>query len=437
MGFEIVIVLVLIVFNGVLAMSELAVVSARRARMQQRAAEGDVGAKVAIELAEEPTRFLSTVQIGITLVGILAGAFGGATLAGKVSDLLADMPVIGRYSGVIGIALVVMTITYLSLVVGELVPKRLALHSPEAIASRVARPMRVLSVVATPVVALLTISTEAAFRILRIKPSTDPPVTDEEIASLLEQGAQAGVFEVSEHGLVTNILELADRHVAEIIVPRHEVVYLNVEASQAELRDTISTSPQEVYPVCRGGLDDVLGFASMRTLWAQLDRRGEIDLVDALEPATYVPENISILRLMEDLRASGRERALVIDEYGTIQGLVTLQDIFDAIVGELENVNGDEEEIVQRDAHSWYVDGATSVDELKELIEVATLPHEDSGYFHTAGGFVMDQLGRVPHTGDAFEWNGYRFEIADMDGRRVDKLIVTRLEPAEAGAVTI
>lgn len=230
---------------------------------------------------------------------------------------------------------------------------------------------------------------------------------------------------------MTNILELGDRHVAEILVPRHEIVFLNIESSQAEVRGQISVSPQEAYPVCRGGLDDVLGFASMRSLWSQLDQRGSVDLTEALEPATFVPENITILRLMEDLRSSGRERALVINEYGTIQGIVTVQDIFDAIVGEAENSDSDEKEVIQRDAHSWYVDGATSVTELKELVGVTSLPREGSGYFHTAGGFVMDQLGRMPHTGDAIELNGYRFEIADMDGRRVDKLIVTLAEPAD------
>ena len=434
MGLEIVIVLVLIVFNGVLAMSELAMMSARKVRLQQRVGEGDNGAAVAIALAEEPTRFLSTVQIGITLVGILAGAFGGATLAGKVGELLEDVPVIGQYSEAIGIGLVVMTITYLSLVVGELVPKRLALRAPEVIASRVARPMRLLSTVATPVVVLLTISTEAAFRLLRIKPSTEPPVTDEEIASLLEQGAQAGVFEISEHGLVTNILNLADRQVAEILVPRHEVIYLDLESSQDELRTTIAENPQEVYPVCHGGLDDVRGFASLRALWSQLSEGQVIRLEDVLDSAEFVPENISILRLMEDLRASGHERALVIDEYGTIQGLVTLQDIFDAIVGESDGPSDEEEEIIQRDEHSWYVDGTASLSELKELVGVNALPGEERGYFHTVGGFVMDRLGRVPHTGDMFEWNGFRFEIADMDGRRVDKLIVTRRESIDTPA---
>jgi putative hemolysin len=427
---EILIIVLLVIFNGLLAMSELAIVSARRMRLQQRAAMGNNGAQVAIELAETPNRFLSTVQIGITLVGILAGAFGGATLATTVSSAIADVPGIGRYSGVIGIISVVLLITYLTLVIGELVPKRLALQYPETIASVVARPMRAMSVVTAPVVGLLSVSTDAVLRAMRIRPPDDLAVTEEDIQHIVTEGAEAGVVEEAEREMVLSIFRLGDRTAGSLMTPRHRLVYLNVDDPPEANAARIADHQHTLFPVCKRDLDHVLGVASLKKLWSQMVTTGKLNVVAATEPAVFVPENIPVLKLTELFRASGQHKAIVIDEFGVVQGMVTITDVLEAIVGDLDVITDtDEPGATQRDDGTWLMDGALSIDQITEMFGTDIFPAEEREYYQTIGGFVMTRLDRVPRITDTFDWQGLRFEVVDMDGHRVDKVLVSITKP--------
>lgn len=427
-GVEVLIVVLLVVFNGVLAMSELAIVSARRVRLRQRAEDGSAGARAAIELAENPNRFLSTVQIGITLVGILAGAFGGATLSGVVSDALRDAPLIGDYADALGVALVVLAITYLSLVIGELVPKRLALHNPEGIAVLVARPMGVLATITKPFVWLLSISTELVLRLLRLRPSGEPDVTEDEIRSLLEQGADAGVIEEAEEELVASIFRLGDRRVASLMTPRHRLVWLNTEDSADVNRRKILESGYSAFPVCRGDLDELLGIVTIRALWERgLAPTGPV-LRELAAPPLFVPEQARVLDALELLRERGAHRAVVLDEFGVVQGLLAVNDVLDDIAGEAERLEGAAADgAIRRDDGSWLLDGGLAADEARHLLGIETpWPGEEDEEFGTLGGMVMARLGRIPSAGDSFYLEGRRYEVLDMDERRVDKVLVTR-----------
>jgi putative hemolysin len=421
---EILIILVLVLINGLLAMSELAIVSARRIRLQQRASEGSSGARTALELSDEPTRFLSTVQIGITLVGIMAGAFGGATLSKAAASAVEDVPGIGDYSDAIGIGIVVLAITYLSLVVGELVPKRIALQNAEGIAMRVARPMRAIATVTSPVVSLLSASTDILLRVLGARASTDPAVTEEEIHLLIEQGAQAGVIEASEQELVHSVFRLGDRQVGELMTPRHRLVYLDLEDTPDENRRRMAESGFTHFPVTEGGLDHVLGMLSVRAMWAGVVRGDQPDIRDVMIDAVYIPETTSALLAVEAFKEIGRHQALVVDEYGVVQGMVTLTDIVEAIVGDVEPAPAGSPAAVQREDGSWLLDGALDIDDVRGLLDIGRLPGENEGDFRTLGGFLMARLGRVPRVADKLVWDDLCFEVVDMDGNRVDKVLV-------------
>jgi putative hemolysin len=423
--FEIVFILLLVLANGVLAMSELSIVSARKVRLQQRADKGDAGASAAIELANSPNKFLSTVQIGITLVGILAGAFGGATLAEQLGVMLNRIPPLMPYGEAIAIVVVVLAITYLSLVLGELVPKRLALGNAENIASIVARPMRLLSVVASPAVRLLSFSTEAVLRMLRVQQSDEPPVTEEEVKVMIEQGIQARIFEKAEYDMVENIFWLSDRRIKELMTPRPEIVWLDLEDSPEQIRRELIESGHSRLPVCRGELDDVLGIVRAKDLLA-LDLEGvPLDLNAILRPPLFVPESMPVLKMLEVFKQSGTHVALVTDEHGGIEGLTTHHDILEAIVGDIPSVGEQTEpQAVQREDGSWLLDGKMRVDDFKDIFNIESLPGEERGNYQTLGGFVMMQMARIPSAGQYFEWGGLRFEVMDMDGRRVDKVLV-------------
>lgn len=430
-GIEILLVIIMILINGVLAMSELAVVSARRARMEQRANNGSAGARVAIELAEEPTRFLSTVQIGITLVGILAGAFGGATVATAVSSWLSNVPVLDAYSDALGIFLVVLAITYLSLVIGELVPKRLALRNPEGIATVVARPMRAISTAARPVVVVLTVSVEAVLRLFGIRPSDEPPITEEEIEYLIGEGTRAGVFEQREQALVGAIFDLDDRRVSTLMTPRQWIVGIEAMDPSDKIQRTVSTSRHTHFPVYDGSLDRVLGIVSIKDLWDQIATGQPLDPQAAMVEPLFVPEQMSILQVMERFRETGNHKALVIDEYGAVHGLIALNDVLEAIVGDIHaGPHPGEPGIVQREDGSWLIDGLMPVSGLRGLLGVAAFPGERDEHFETLGGYLMATLGRVPRAADAITWQGLRFEVVDMDAHRVDTVLVSRTDRA-------
>jgi putative hemolysin len=422
--FEILILLVLVIVNGVFSMSEMAIVSARKVRLQQLANQGNASAQAALELAEAPNHFLSTVQVGITLIGILTGAFGGATIADKLASYLRLIPGTAPYSQAIAFGLVVVSITYISLIFGELVPKRLALNNPERIASAVAIPMRVVAAITSPVVHILSASTELVLRVLGIEQSTEPQVTEEEIKILIEQGTEAGTFEEAEQDMVERVFRLGDRPVNALMTPRPDIVWLDLEDSAEENRHKMMDSAHSRFPVCQGGLDNVLGVIYVTDLLARSLSGQPLDLTASLRQPIFVPESTRGLKVLELFKQTGIHMAAVVDEYGVIQGLVTLNDIMVEIVGDVPSVNQIEDpQAVQREDGSWLLDGMLSVDEFIEIFDMEELL-EHRGNYQTLGGFVITHLGRIPAAADHFEWKGMRFEVMDMDGNRVDKVLV-------------
>lgn len=417
------VILLLILANGAFAMAETALLSARKARLRARADAGDHKARAALELAKAPGRFLSTVQIGITLVGILAGAFGGATAAQELAVQLSRIRWLEPYSQALALGIVVFVIAYLSLVVGELVPKRLALNNPERIAAAMAAPMAVVSSIAAPIVHLLSASTDLVLRVMG-KSSSDQPITEEEVAIMIEEATQAGTFEPAEQKMVARVFSLGDRRVASLMTHRTEIVWLDVSDTIDEIRGKISATPHSQFPVCRVSLDTVLGVVHTKDLLAQSLKGQPLDLRASLRPPLFVPENMLALRLLDLFKTSEQKIALVIDEYGGVQGLVTINDILETVAGTFSRV--DEPGAIRRPDGSWLVDGLLPVDEFREIISPARLPDEDDAAdYETVGGLVMARLRKIPSAGDRFEWGGFLFEVLDMDGRRVDKVLVT------------
>jgi putative hemolysin len=429
-GLDILLIVLLIVANGVFAMSEIAVVSSRKSRLVQRAEEGDAGARAALALAEEPTRFLSTVQIGITLIGILAGAFGGATVAGKLAPVVARVPLLAPYAQGVALALVVLGITYLSLVVGELVPKRVGLTRPESIAAVIARPMGVLSRFAAPAVAVLTVSTEFLLRVMGVSPSEEPPVTEREITNLIDQGTQAGVFHAEEQDLVERVFWLGDQRAGALMTPRHRVVWLDVEDGDEANFRKMREHPHARFLVCRGEIDRLLGMVEVKELWARHLAGESVELTAVLKQPLVVPETIPVLRLLEQFRASGVRLAVVIDEYGGTEGIVALNDILEEIAGD---VTPAPPSAVRREDGSWLVDASILVDDFRELVGLPERRDEARGEYRTLGGFVLSRFGRIPMPGDHLDADGLRVEVMDMDGNRIDKVLVSRIDPAGRG----
>jgi putative hemolysin len=433
---DILLILFLILMNGVFAMSEIAVVSARRARLQGRADDGSSGARVAIALQERPGGFLSTIQVGITSVGILSGAIGEAALAGPVADRLAGLPLPAGWADALALGLVVAVIAYLFVVIGELVPKQLALLAPEAIAARVARPLAWLARAALPLVWLLSTSSALVLRLLGARRNGEPPVTDEEIRMLMVQGAEAGVFHASEGAIVANVLRLDEQPIGAIMTPRNEIDYLDLDLPGEVLREVLTSTLHAELPICRGGLDgSLLGVLRIGALLPRClagQTVGAAELEAALHPPLVVPASLTTTQLIESFSSSRLNLALIVDEYGSVQGLVTLSDVLASIVGEpvfAEVQYGDE--IVARAPGSWLVDGGLSLERLRaELGLSQPLPDEETKAFHTVGGFVMHALGRIPRVGDAVEAAGLRIEVMDMDRQRVDKVLVECLPGA-------
>lgn len=425
---ELLFIVLLTVANGIFAMSEAAMISARRARLQQRADNGDAGAVAALRLSEKPDRFLSTVQIGITLIGILSGAVGGSTLAKSLEPAIASVAALADRAEAISVFLVVLLITYLSLVIGELVPKTLALNNAEGIASLVARPMQVLSNLASPIVSFLAFSTRVVLLVLGVRPSEEPPVTEEEVRIMLEQGAEAGVFATSEQQMLENVFRLGDWRTSAVMTPYTEVVWLNVNEPAAETINRIAPSRFFAYPVYEGDHRNLLGVVLLEDLWVQLANGQPLDLRAALKTPLVLPENALATSALEQFRQTGQRLALVIDEHGSVSGVVTPQDILEAVLGDLPTEA--EARIAQRPDGSWLVDGMLHIDELEDLLDDKDLfPEDEHGDYQTLGGFVMMRVGRIPQPADQFDWNGLRFEVMDMDGRRVDKILISRLPP--------
>ncbi len=427
---EIVTLALLFLLNGLFAMSEIAIVSSRKIRLQQAAEEGVPSAKLALQLANQPSHFLSTIQVGITLIGILSGAYGEAALSGKLAAYLAQFPEIAPYSHGLSLVLVVMGITYFSLIIGELVPKRLALHRPEKIAMIVARPMRLLAILAYPLVKILSLSTDLILKLLRSRQSDEPLITEKEIRLMIDQGTEAGVFHKSEQEMVSNVLRLDNLRIGAIMTPRMDIYYLDVEDCFEENRHKLIESPYSIIPLCKGGLDNVLGFIQAKDLLRRALCGERMELAGAVRPAHSVPKSLSPVQLLEEFKRSKTALALVVDEYGEVAGLVTLKDVLEAIVGDIpsDEEEQDEPEAVRREDGSWLLDGVLSIEKFKQIFDVEELPDEATGNFHTIGGFVMVQLGHVPRAADHFHWDGLRFEVMDMDRNRVDKVLVMPLE---------
>jgi putative hemolysin len=422
---EILVILALVLLNGYFAMSELAVVSARPTRLEVQARKGGRGARLALALARDPGRMLSTVQIGITLVGIVAGAFGGARLAEPLEDALARVPALAPVSAEIAYTLVIVTITYLSLVIGELVPKHLALRAPERVATLVAPTIDLLSRISTPAVRLLETSSRFVLRLLGSEAQPAGTVTEDEVRMLIAEGTRTGVFHRQEQEMIGRVLRLADRPVRAIMTPRVELVWLDVEDDPNEIARVVRESGHSRFVVGKGSLDDVLGVVHVRSLLDDCLAGRMLDLRAAVRPLLVTPDSMPVLRALEALRQARVSMALVVDEYGEVEGIVTAEDVLEAVVGDMpERRLGEEPAIVRREDGSLLMDGMLPIDEVKLTLGFDSLPEEAS--YHTLAGFILAQLGRVPDEGQTVAYEGWRFEVVDMDGRRIDKVLVRR-----------
>lgn len=433
---EITILAALIVLNGLFAMSEIALVTARRARLQKFVDTGDRAAITALRLGEDPTRFLSTIQIGITSIGVLNGIVGEAALAAPLSLWLQSLGVPATPASYGATGLVVVIITYVSIVVGELVPKRLGQTHPEALARLVARPVDWLALATKPFVRLLSVSTQALLRLMGVRDTGAAPVTEEEIHAMLAEGTTAGVIESHEHTMLRNVFRLDDRQISSLMVPRSDVVLLDIDASFQTNAARIEASDHARFPVVKGGLDNILGVINARQWLSRVLRGDDRDRVLATQPLEaplFVPETLTGMELLENFRASSVQMAFVIDEYGEVQGIVTLQDLIEAITGEFNPRDPHSSWAVQRDDGSWLLDGHIPIPELKDRLQLAAVPEEERGRYHTLSGMMMWLTGRLPHVADVVIWEGWRLEIVDMDGRIIDKVLASRVpEPVDA-----
>ena len=405
---EIAILFALIFLNGLFAMSEIALVTARKARLQKLIDEGDSGAVAAVKLGEDPTRFLSTIQIGITSIGVLNGIVGEAALAGPLALWLESLGVPMPFGSYAATGLVVVLITYFSIVVGELVPKRIGQSYPETFARLVARPINFLALATKPFVLLLSTSTRTLLRLLGVKETSGSPVTEEEIHAMLVEGTTAGVIESHEHTMVRNVFRLDDRQIGSLMVPRGDVVCLDIDAPFEENLQRIEESDHARFPVVRGGLAD-----------------------QPLQTALYVPETITGMELLDNFRLSDVHMAFVIDEYGEVQGIVTLQDLIEAITGEFQPRDPETSWALQREDGSWLLDGHIPVPELKDRLNLDSVPEEERGRYHTLSGMIMLLTGRLPKVTDTVQWEDWKLEVVDMDGKTIDKILATRLTPEE------
>ncbi len=421
---EIGLILVLIIINGLFSMSEIAIVSARKSRLEGAAQKGDRSARLALELANHPNRFLSTVQVGITLIGVLTGVFGGDALASRLAGPLATLPYVGPYSNALALALVVLAITFFSLVIGELVPKRLGMHNPERIARIMAGPMLLVSRVCAPLVWLLSTATDLLLRLFRLKPSAEPPVTEEEIKSLIAQGTTTGMFEEVEQDIVERVFALSDRKVGSIMTHKIDVEWLDINDGYEDNREKVLTTPHTSYPVCEDSIDEVIGILHTNSFLVASMRQDQVDLRALLEKPLFIPENMKAFRVLEKFRESKIRMAVVVDEFGTVQGLVTMKDIFEAMVGELEQVPEEEAGIVEREDGTFLVDALLPFEEFVQYFEIDDADSEERAGFHTLGGLIIHIARQIPKTGEKFHWKHMDLEIIDMDGNRIDKVLV-------------
>ncbi|WP_348944485.1 hemolysin family protein [Chitinibacter sp. FCG-7] len=429
---EIFILLGLILLNGVFAMSEIALVTARKARLSKMAEAGNTGAKVALELGADPTKFMSTVQIGITSIGVLSGIVGESVLAAPFADWLMTFGLPENLSDTSATVCVVVSVTYFSIVLGELVPKRLGQISPELIATLVSRPLQMLALITRPFVRLLSMSTSTILRLLGANQNAMQSVTQDEIDAMLAEGSEAGLIEEHEHTMVRNVLRLDDRMVTSLMIPRGDMVYLDLAEPLQDNLARIAQADYSRFPVCRDGLENLLGVISTKEILKKVLKSEPVDFIAQLQPCVFVPETLTGLELLEQMRSSGVEMVFLVDEYGEVQGLVTLQDVLEVLTGEFTPQNMEDAWAVQRADGSWLLDGLIPVPELKDRLAFTTMPDEDKNSYHTLSGMVMLLLGRMPRTGDVTYWENWSLEVVDMDGHRVDKILAAEHVSADA-----
>ena len=430
---EVALLVFLILLNALFAMSEMALTASRKARLQVMVETGDAGAKAAMTLHDNPTKWLSTVQVGITSISILNGIVGDAAFSAPFAKWLHEtFGIHDRASEITATAMVVVTITFLTIIFGELVPKRIGQMYPESVARLVAQPMEWISLATRPFVKLLSWCTEATLHLFGIRGDPDRSVTEAEIAASLEEGLDAGVIEAQEHQMVRNVFRLDDRQVGSMMMPRAEIVWRDVSASPDDVLRLIGDDEHSRYPVCRGGLDDVLGVISAQSLLQQAMRGDSLSLTEKLQPPVFVPETLSGMELLDHFRASSAQMVFVVDEYGEVQGVITVRDVLEAITGEFTTPTDGDSWAVQRADGSWLFDGLIPVPELKDRLELKDLPEEDRGRYNTLAGMIMLLLGRLPNTADSVEWEGWRFEVVDLDGKRVDKVLASAIAVAQS-----
>ena len=418
---------VLILLNGILAMSEIAVISSRKIKLQKMSQEGNKGADITLELLESPNQFLSAVQIGITLIGILAGAFGGATVSIYLNNYLSSFSILAPYSDTLSIIIVVLIITYFSLVVGELVPKRIGLNNPEKISVKIARPLKILSKITSPVVSLLSISTDSLLRLIGSKKESSDKVTEDEIKLLIKEGLEAGTVEKEEEDIIKRVFRLDQQKVGSLITPKTEIIWLDLDDPLEEVGKQIIESERSIFPVGRDELNNFLGVVQTKDILGSILNGEKITIESNLKEPLVIPETLPVLDVLNLFKENKNyvHMAMVVDEYGSIEGLITLNDILEALVGDIPALDEpNEPKAIPRKDGSWLVDGYLSAEEFKEVLNIEKLPDENKGNFNTIGGFIMSYTGKVPVTGEIFQWRNLEFEIIDMDGHHIDKILV-------------
>ncbi len=424
--FEVLIIFLLIIINGLLAMSEIAIVTARKTKLQHWAENGDLGARTALKIAASPNDFLSTIQIGITTIGIFAGAYGGANITDELTLLFKPFPELASHAGGLSITIVVVATTYFSLILGELVPKRLALHAPELVAKYVAKPMNILSVFARPLVHLLSGSTNLILKAMGVQEYSETPVSQAEIHVMIEQAAEAGIVEEAEQEMVAEVLRLGDRKVTHLMTPRPDITWLDGNDSLEAVLQEVAEATHSKFLVCDGTVDEVLGVVETKSILLKALDQKQLLVRDLVVQPLYVPENTNALQLLERFRDAQQQIALVLDEYGGLQGLVTSDDIFHSIVGELPG-HGDTPKwsTIQLSDGVWILDGHMPIDEFFSRFELQRDLHE-GGTYQTLAGFILARLEKIPAVGERFDWHELTFEVMELDRQRIDKIKVCR-----------
>ena len=422
---EILIILFLILLNGVFSMSEIALISARKNRLETAAKKGNTNAKVALDLANSPNKFLSTVQIGITLIGILTGIYSGDKITHDVQAFIAGFAILKPYSASLGVIIVVVILTFFSLVLGELLPKRVGLNYPEAIAKGVAIPMKMVSIITMPFIWLLTISTEAIMKVLKIKPTADGKVTEEEIKAIIKESTESGEVQEIEHDIVERVFHIGDRKINSLMTHRQSIVYLSYEDSVEELKAKMLNELHSIYPVCKENMDDVQGVVLLKDLFANFEK-GEFNLKSITKTPVYLIEHTSAYKALENFKKSKVHYAFVTDEYGLFQGIITLNDILEALVGDASDFDEDEYQLIAREDGTWLVDGLYSLHDFLTYFDMDELTNDYE--VTTVSGLIMTEMGKIPTTGEKLVWNKLELEIIDMDGVKIDKVLVKAIK---------